>query len=170
MPDEKFKPVYKRWQQIPVGIKICFIVFFLIGLSSCDNPKGQDPEVKSIIEDKAVDYKHNAFRISASKLYSEFRKNRGYDARNKYEGKILIVTGKINSVRATYDGGVEVILYGDNILSKIVCRIQRREREKAFYQFLEYDIIAIRGELINPSLRWIDYPILQNCQIGERFD
>lgn len=93
---------------------IGFSAFAFIAFGSMDDNKKTESEVKEQITQTP------ALEVSANQLYADYEAN-GVSADQQYKGKILKVTGTVNTIDKDIMDQIYVTLKGDGVIGDVQC-------------------------------------------------
>lgn len=93
---------------------IGFSAFAFIAFGSMDDNKKTESEVKEQVAQAP------ALEVSANQLYADYEAN-GVSADQQYKGKILKVTGTVNTIDKDIMDQIYVTLKGDGVLGDVQC-------------------------------------------------
>lgn len=112
-----------------------------------------------IVNDDNVSFGKIDYHITPYELYHAYEEN-AFRADNTYKGKILSISGRVNSIRTNLQDQVEIYLdVDDSIIAEIRCIIQRKDRSKAqnIRKGMQINLVGEgKGKIIL-------YPVIQNC-------
>jgi hypothetical protein len=143
----------KTWFKVAAGA--CVGLWALIALVSGDKPKDASKDAVQAEEAKPVE----ATKVSATTLYSDYEANE-VAADEKYKGKVLEVSGTINSIGKDILNTPYVALTTNNVISTVQCMFEKSEADK-LVELKKNTKITVHGE-IQGKLGNI---VLKNCEI-----
>ncbi len=158
----KFTTTQKVISAILLFTVVLILVYSYKALSSNDSLNSDtsniNDKISLIIADEIKSGKYQHY-IVAEELFRQFTINED-EARDKFIGKILLVSGVVKSIKISPNHETEIHLYGDGKKGVIVCRIQQGGTNE-IKNISEGKFVNIIGECSDV----MDYPILENCLI-----
>lgn len=103
---------------------LVFSAFALMALGSKDSDKNTEAQIQESLKTTAP------IDISAPQLYAEYEEN-GVAADQNYKGKVLRVTGIVNSIDKDIMDNIYVALQGNDIIGDVQCFFSDDNANKA---------------------------------------
>lgn len=112
------------------------LVFFMLLATGCTDTEKETQKIQA---------QDASFNISAIQLSQEYGKDAA-SADKKYKDKVMVVTGRIDSVDHNNSKGPVITLKGDGKLAKIQCSFSKSEKS-SIEKLSGGDIISVKGLL-----------------------
>lgn len=147
----------KPWLKWTLGILIAFIVLAVVAgddngktVTDTSSQTPQPEQKKTIEEEKAIS-------VSAIQFYKAYEENE-VAADNKYKGKKIEITGKVESINKDIADDVYVVLSGGEFMG-VSCHLQEAGKAAELKKGQKITLVGVGGTMI------MGVPNIEGCEI-----